>query len=83
MQPQCTPNEYRKARPRAPLRRLYGGTADAPVTENGKAVGILSTRDFLAFLVEGLERYIDERKYSQEIAEGADPYDHLGGAYGK
>jgi CBS domain-containing protein len=54
-----------------------------PVTENGKPVGILSTRDFLAFLVEGLERYIDQRKYVQEIAEGADPYDHLGGAYGK
>jgi len=54
-----------------------------PVTENGKPVGILSTRDFLAFLVDGLERYIDQRKYAKEIAEGGDPYDHLGGAYGK
>jgi CBS domain-containing protein len=54
-----------------------------PVTENGKPVGILSTRDFLAFLVGGLERYIDQRKYAADMAEGSDPYDHLGGAYGK
>lgn len=54
-----------------------------PVVEDGKPVGILSTRDFLAFLVDGLERYIDQRKYKRDIAEGSDPYDSLGGAYGK
>ena len=54
-----------------------------PVTDKGKPVGILSTRDFLSFLVDGLERYVDERKYATGIAEGTDPYDHLGGAYGK
>lgn len=54
-----------------------------PVTENGKPVGILSTRDFLAYLVDGLERYVDQGKYAQDIAEGTDPYDHLGGGYGK
>jgi len=54
-----------------------------PVTESGKPVGILSIRDFLTFLVGGLERFIDQRKYAKDIAEGDDPYDHLGGAYGK
>lgn len=54
-----------------------------PVMRAGKPVGILSTRDFLEYLVEGLERYIDEMKYKRDLAEGVDPYDHLGGAYGR
>lgn len=54
-----------------------------PVLQNGKAVGILSTRDFLAWLVDGLERYIDESRYRAGLAEGIDPYDHLGGSYGR
>ena len=54
-----------------------------PVLRGGKPVGILSMRDFLEFLVEGLERYIADRKYRQELAAGVDPYDHLGGAYGR
>ncbi len=54
-----------------------------PAMRAGKPVGILSTRDFLEYLVEGLERYIDEMKYKRDLAEGVDPYDHLGGAYGR
>ena len=54
-----------------------------PVVEAGRPVGILSTRDFLAFLVEGLERFIDDAKYQRDLAEGVDPYDHLGGSYGR
>jgi CBS domain-containing protein len=54
-----------------------------PVVRDGKPVGILSTRDFLEFLVEGLERYIDDLKYKRDLAEGKDPYDHLGGSYGR
>lgn len=54
-----------------------------PVMEKGRPVGILSTRDFLSYLVDGLERYIDAKKYSEQIDEGSDPYDHAGGAYGK
>jgi CBS domain-containing protein len=54
-----------------------------PIVDAGKPVGILSTRDFLAFLVEGLERYIDESKYRSSLAEDVDPYDHIGGSYGK
>jgi CBS domain-containing protein len=54
-----------------------------PVVDAGKPIGILSTRDFLAFLVEGLERYIDESKYKSSLAGDVDPYDHIGGSYGK
>jgi CBS domain-containing protein len=54
-----------------------------PVTRDGRLVGILSTRDFLAFLVEGLERYIERTRYDESLAEGGDPYDHFGGGYAK
>ena len=54
-----------------------------PVIDHGRPVGILSTRDFLAHVVEGLERFINESRYRSELSEGVDPYDHLGGSYGK
>jgi CBS domain-containing protein len=54
-----------------------------PITENGKPAGILSSRDFFAFVVEGLEGLIDRARYEQALGEGEDPYDHLGGSYGK
>ena len=54
-----------------------------PVTENGKPVGILSSRDFLIYVVGGLERVIDRLQYKEGLGEGEDPYDHLGGSYGR
>lgn len=54
-----------------------------PVLRGGHPVGILSTRDFLAFLVEGLERHVERMRYDQSLAEGSDPYDHFGGGYGR
>lgn len=54
-----------------------------PVTNGGKPVGILSSRDFLAYVVEGLESLVDKARYQQILGEGEDPYDHLGGSYGK
>lgn len=54
-----------------------------PVVRGTTPVGILSTRDFLEYLVEGLEHYIDQLKYKRELAEGVDPYDHVGGSYGR
>lgn len=59
------------------------GIRHLPVTEGGKPVGILSSRDFLAYVVEGLEGLIDQARYNQALQEGDDPYDHLGGSYGK
>lgn len=54
-----------------------------PVVDGDRPVGILSTRDLLDHLVEGFERYFDEMKYKRELAEGVDPYDHMGGSYGR
>jgi len=54
-----------------------------PVTAEGKPVGILSTRDFLDALVEGFERLVDDARFKKELGEGVDPYDHIGGSYGK
>jgi CBS domain-containing protein len=54
-----------------------------PVLRRGKPVGILSTRDFLEYLVDGLERFIAEARYEKQTAGGIDPYDHFGGSYGR
>jgi CBS domain-containing protein len=59
------------------------GIRHLPVTENGKPAGILSSRDFLAYVVEGLEGLVERTRYDQALGEGEDPYDHLGGSYGK
>ncbi|MBT8470938.1 MAG: CBS domain-containing protein [Deltaproteobacteria bacterium] len=59
------------------------GIRHLPVTENGKPAGILSSRDFLAYVVEGLEDLVDRARYGEALGEGEDPYDHLGGSYGK
>jgi CBS domain-containing protein len=53
-----------------------------PVLEGGKAVGILSARDFFAYVVDGLERFVDEIRYQQQLEDGLDPYDRFGGSYG-
>lgn len=54
-----------------------------PVVDGGKPVGILSARDFFEYVVDGLERVVDEIRYKQQIDEGLDPYDHFGGGYGR
>jgi len=54
-----------------------------PVMRDGKPAGILSTRDFLEHLVDGLERYIEDMRYNRDLAAGIDPYDHVGGSYGR
>jgi CBS domain-containing protein len=51
------------------------------VTRSGDPVGILSARDFFDVVAEGLERLVGQRDYQAALAEGADPYDHLGGGY--
>jgi len=52
-----------------------------PAVRDGKPVGIVSTRDFLEFLVQSCERCIDDVTYNRRLAEGIDPYDHPGGSY--
>lgn len=54
-----------------------------PVLEDGEPVGILSARDFFEFIVDGLERLVDDIRYRKQLDEGVDPYDHIGGGYGR
>ena len=57
------------------------GIRHLPVLRDGKAVGILSSRDFFVYVVEGLEKLVRQGLYKEALADGADPYDHLGGSY--
>ncbi len=59
------------------------GIRHLPVLDEGRPVGILSSRDFLAYVVEGLEQLVDRTRYEQALGEGDDPYDHIGGSYGQ
>ena len=54
-----------------------------PVLKGGKPVGIVSTRDFLGFLVDRCERCIDDVNYHRQLDQGVDPYDHPGGGFGR
>jgi CBS domain-containing protein len=52
-----------------------------PILEEGRPVGILSTRDLLERSVDALESYIEQSAYDRDLKEGTDPYEHFGGAY--
>jgi len=54
-----------------------------PVLDAGKPVGLLSTSDLHSYLVDELERFIEDLKYRKALAAGIDPYDHFGGPYGR
>ncbi len=54
-----------------------------PVVDDGKPVGVVSARDFFARVAVGLEDWIEQRRYESKLSEGDDPYDHVGGSYGK
>ena len=50
------------------------------VDSERRPVGILSSRDLLQHVVEGLERYIDRQHVAQHREEMLDPYDTFGSA---
>lgn len=69
---------------RAALAKLREGKfRHLPVVEDGKPIGILSTRDLMAAAIGKLESYIEQAAFEREAAGGGDPYDHFGGGYGK
>lgn len=69
---------------RAALDKFRAGKfRHLPVVNGGKAVGILSTRDLMAAAIDRLEKFIEQSGYDRETAQGIDPYDHIGGGYGK
>jgi CBS domain-containing protein len=60
------------------------GVRHLPILDaGGKPVGILSARDFFEAVAGGLERLIEQRRYDEALRQNVDPYDHLGGSYGR
>ena len=51
--------------------------------EDGRPVGIVSARDFFELLAGRMEGLVDQLRYENQLAAGEDPYDHLGGSYGR
>ncbi|MBW2231238.1 MAG: CBS domain-containing protein [Deltaproteobacteria bacterium] len=54
-----------------------------PVTDGDKPVGIVSARDFFDRVASHLEDLIERVRYDEELRKNLDPYDHLGGSYGR
>jgi len=59
------------------------GVRHLPVVEAGRLVGIVSARDFFQAVSGELERFIERSRYEEQLRENVDPYDHLGGGYGR
>lgn len=49
------------------------------VDREGRPVGILSTRDFLQFVADGLEELIDRARSERALEQAIDPYELIGG----
>lgn len=54
-----------------------------PVVDDGKLVGIVSARDFFELLSGRFEDLVEHLRYENQLAQDEDPYDHLGGSYGR
>lgn len=59
------------------------GVRHLPVVSDGRPVGILSARDFFEAVAGGLEALIERVRYDEKLRDNIDPYDHLGGSYGR
>ena len=54
-----------------------------PIVDGKKAVGIISARDFFVAVAGEFETLIERARYDEQLGDNIDPYDHLGGAYGR
>ncbi|MDP6979674.1 MAG: CBS domain-containing protein [Myxococcota bacterium] len=59
------------------------GVRHLPVTDDGKPVGVISSRDFFEKVTGELETLIDRIRYDDALQSMEDPYDHIGGSYGR
>lgn len=57
------------------LVREHGFRHLPVIDREGRVVGMLSSRDFLQFVVTGLESYIEEAWAERHVEEMMDPYD--------
>ncbi len=59
------------------------GVRHLPVTDDNKPVGVISSRDFFEKMTGELETLIGRLRYDEALKEMEDPYDHIGGSYGR
>jgi CBS domain-containing protein len=59
------------------------GVRHLPVVEGTRPVGIVSARDFFEAVSGALEGIIENASYREQLRDNVDPYDHLGGGYGR
>jgi CBS domain-containing protein len=72
----------------APLRVCAEALRDRairhlPVVDEGRPIGIISARDFFGAVTDGFEKVIERARFDEQMQQDADPYDHLGGSYGR
>ena len=60
-----------------------GGIRHVPVVDAGRPIGILSARDFFGAAAEGFERALERARFDEQLRDDVDPYDHIGGSYGR
>ena len=53
-----------------------------PVVKEGRPVGVVSARDFFESVAGHFEVMLGRERYREQLADNADPYDHIGGGYG-
>lgn len=54
-----------------------------PVVHDGELVGIVSARDFFELLSGKFEDLVEHLRYENQLSQDQDPYDHIGGSYGR
>jgi CBS domain-containing protein len=59
------------------------GFRHLPVHGPSGAVGVISARDFFQAAAGSMQALLERRAYDSELHEGFDPYDHMGGGYGR
>ena len=59
------------------------GFRHLPVHGSDGAVGVLSARDFFQAVSHEMQTLLERRAYDEELRDGFDPYDHVGGGYGR
>lgn len=59
------------------------GVRHLPVTNGGKPIGVISARDFFEKVTGELESLFDRLRYDDALSAVEDPYDHVGGSYGR
>jgi len=53
------------------------------VVDGKKPIGIISARDFFGEVAARMEALIERARYDEQLRNNLDPYDHIGGSYGR